>query len=55
MSRFEHHLPTTLSEAEIDDAMVELFQRHEPGIVADGYHDRLDGSVEVSWASYFGD
>jgi len=47
--------PATLSqEAEIHDAMVELYQGHERGIVADGVH-KLDGGIDVRWISYYGD
>ena len=57
MSQLKSHLHTaTLSqEAEIDYAMVELYQGHERGVVADGDHDRLDGGIDVRWVSYYGD
>ena len=50
MSQLQLHLQTaTLSqEAEIDDAMVELYQGHEQGIVSDGEH-RLEGGIDVRW------
>ena len=56
MSQLQLHLqPTTLSqEAEIHDAMVELFQGGERGIVGDGDH-REDGGIEVRWMSHYGD
>ena len=35
MSLLKSHLPTSLSqEAEIDDAMVELYQGHEQGVLS---------------------
>ena len=63
MSQLKPHLQpqkvedllTTLSDQEIHEAMFELFQGGDQGIVSDGDHRREDGSVNVRWLSYFGD
>jgi len=56
MSKLKPHLsPTTLSsDQEIHNAMVELFQGGERGVIAEGDH-RADGNVAVRWVSYYGD
>ena len=48
MSQLKPQLqPTTLSESEIHDAMVELHQGGEKGIVSDGVHDRQEEGIRL--------